>query len=354
MDLCAEMLLRELGPGPVQATCLCPPYQRGPGVLVRGRPRLARNVDRSWNRYWVYPRFLQRRTRRFHFYHVVDHSYAHLVHFLPRGFSGVYCHDLDAFRCLFEPQTERRPRWFRALARNALAGLRKAAVVFYSTALVAGELLRHGVLGQERLVHAPYGVALEFLTELPPENDLPPAARASEPYLLHVGSCIPRKRVDLLLEVFAALSTTFPELRLVKVGGEWSDVHAAIVRRHRLADRIVHLRGLGRRALAALYRRAALVLLPSDAEGFGLPVIEALACGAPVLASDLPSTREAGGEAAVYAPPGDLLAWTAAAGRILRSPTQAPPRESRQARGRQFTWARHAATIADAYLRLAG
>ena len=64
--------------------------------------------------------------------------------------------------------------------------------------------------------------------------------------------------------------------------------------------------------LAALYRRAALVLMPSEAEGFGLPLVEAMACATPVIASDIPVLREVGAEAAVYCAVADVPAWSAA------------------------------------------
>src|SRR5205823_211201 len=99
-------------------------------------------------------------------YHVADHSYAHLARALPAGRTGVYCHDVDAFRSLFDPR-ERRPAWFRALARHVLSGLQKAAVVFHSTLCVRAELERHGLVDPARLVHAPYGVAPEFTAEPP-------------------------------------------------------------------------------------------------------------------------------------------------------------------------------------------
>ena len=60
---------------------------------------------------------------------------------------------------------------------------------------------------------------------------------------------------------------------------------------------------------ASVHRRAVLTLLPTESEGFGLPIIESLACGTPVVASDLTSTREAGGPAAEYCPVADLSAW---------------------------------------------
>ena len=95
--------------------------------------------------------------------------------------------------------------------------------------------------------------------------------------------------------------------------------------------------------LAAVYRRAALVLVPSDAEGFGLPVIEALAAGTPVLASDLPVLREVGGAAASYAPVADVDAWAERVRELLTERRAAPAhRDARRQRcrqqGTQFSW----------------
>jgi glycosyltransferase involved in cell wall biosynthesis len=170
---------------------------------------------------------------------------------------------------------------------------------------------------------------------------------------LHVGSCIARKRVDFLLEVFAAVRQRVPELRLVKVGGSWTAEQAGLIGRLGLEGTLVHLQGVERTTLAALYRQAALVLLPSDAEGFGLPVLEALACGAVVLASDLPVLRELGGSAALYAPILDLESWREQVERLLARPEGTPAREDRLARARQFTWEKHVRIIAEAYLGLA-
>jgi glycosyltransferase involved in cell wall biosynthesis len=352
MDLCAEMLLRELRASPVQATRICPPFRRRLSLLFGKHHRLARNLDRYWNRYWSYPGFVKRQAASFDCFHVVDHSYAHLLNSLPAGRAGVYCHDLDAFRCLLTPQQDPRPRWFRALARQVLAGFQKAAIVFYNSAQVAGELLQHGLFDARQLIHAPLGVAPEFLVEAPELLPLPPEIVPGQPFLLHVGSCIPRKRIDLLLNLFAAVRSSYPQIQLVKVSGDWAPEHLALIRQHDLEKGIVHLHGLSRSTLAALYSRAALVLLPSDAEGFGIPVIEALACGGLMLVSDLPSTREAGNSAAVYAPPGDLAAWASVVDQLLRNPDAAPARATRRAWGRQFSWSRQAGIIADAYLRL--
>jgi glycosyltransferase involved in cell wall biosynthesis len=108
-----------------------------------------------------------------------------------------------------------------------------------------------------------------------------------------------------------------------------------------------------RKTLAGLYRRAVAVLVPSDSEGFGFPVIEALACGAVVIASDIPVLREVGGKAALYAPPGDVEAWANLAQAVLAARVATPFRDVRLAQASLFTWPRHAQTILDAYGNIA-
>ena len=109
-----------------------------------------------------------------------------------------------------------------------------------------------------------------------------------------------------------------------------------------------------RPTLAGLYRRARAVLVTSEAEGFGLPVIEALACGAPVVASDLPVLREVGADTCAYCPVGEVPAWVETVDALLTGRQPPPPREARLARAARFTWTAHARTVLDAYLRLLG
>jgi glycosyltransferase involved in cell wall biosynthesis len=94
------------------------------------------------------------------------------------------------------------------------------------------------------------------------------------------------------------------------------------------------------------------VLLTSDAEGFGIPLAEALACGAPVVASDIPPFREVGGEAVTLCARGDVEAWSAAVTRLLEHPEEAPSRETRRVVARRYSWKAHAEVIRNTYLRL--
>jgi glycosyltransferase involved in cell wall biosynthesis len=355
MNYCAEMLLAHLGPesgGRLVPERVVPAYRRRLGrVPAVGRRRVAVNADRLFNRHWDYPRYLRRRAGEFDLYHVVDHSYAQLVNAVPAYRAGVYCHDLDAFRCLLEPQSCPRPRWFRAMMRRVLNGFQRAAIVFYTTDAVRREIVAHGLVDPARLVHAPNGVGLEFSPE-PGSDDGDIAELNGPPFLLHVGSCVPRKRIDILLDVFAAVRKRHENLRLVQLGGEWKPEHVAQIDRLGLRPHLFQTRGVSRSFLAAAYRRAALVVQPSEAEGFGLPVIEALACGTAVVASDIPPLREIGGAAVVFCPVADIAAWADTVDAMLCRPADAEARSARLARAAPFTWSVQARTIAEAYLRL--
>jgi glycosyltransferase involved in cell wall biosynthesis len=114
-----------------------------------------------------------------------------------------------------------------------------------------------------------------------------------------------------------------------------------------------------RTTLAAIYRRSALVLMPSEREGFGLPIIEALSCGTPVVASDIPALREVGGEAISYCAVGDIEGWSRAIADLLDERDRRPGdwtrrRELGIRRAESFSWSRYAGEIAALYVRMAG
>jgi glycosyltransferase involved in cell wall biosynthesis len=354
MDLCAEMLRKHLESCPgLDLADLRPAFRpRFTRLPVFGRRGAAFNFDRLLNRFVDYPRHLRRQSVGFDCYHVCDHSYSQLLHELPSDRGGVFCHDLDTFRCLLHPSQEPRPGWFRRMMRRTLDGLRKAALVFYSTNGIRQQILDHGLVDPDKLIHAPYGTSPEFRPEATERDREPLPGLIDHPFLLHVGSCIPRKRIDVLLRVFAEVRRSEPDLLLVQVGGEWSADQRALIEQLELTPSVRQTRGVTRETIAALARRAKLVLIPSEAEGFGLPVIEGLACGAVVVASDIPVLREVGGDAAIYAPVADVAAWSETVLALIRGSRRPPEREYRLAWSARYTWEAHARTILDAYRRI--
>ncbi len=350
MDFCAEMLVEHLEKRPLDrlaASRWNPTYRRRIAAIpFFGSRGSARNLDRLFNRFVTYPGFVKREAQRADFFHLCDHSYAHLLHALPSGRAGVFCHDLDTFRSILAPEREPRPRWFRAMTRRVLSGFEKAAIVFCTTEAIRAELIANNLADASKIIVAHNGIAPEFT----PHGPLP---GISTRYLLHVGSCIARKRIDVLLDCFAAVAKVTTDLTLLQIGGEWTPAQREQIILLGIASRIEQRRGISRGELAEYYRGTQLVLQPSEAEGFGLPIVEALASGAPVIAADIPVLREVGGDAAVYAPVGDVAKWVEVVGSILRDPSRLPERQSRLVWASRFSWAKQAETIADAYLQLA-
>jgi glycosyltransferase involved in cell wall biosynthesis len=352
MDLLADMLLENFdGASGVELERVR--HELPPSLarlaLKRGataRERWSKRIGLGLGRYAAYPLALYGQSRRFDWFHVVDHSYAHLALELPAGRCGVYCHDVDAFRALFDTPRASLPH--RALARILLSGMRRARVVFHSTEAVRDEIIEHRLVPEERLVHVPYGVAAEFTPE---PNELDEPLRGRPPFLLHVGSLIPRKNPEFLLRVIAEVCDSVPELEIVQVGGRWTREQQSFLEERGIAARVRQFERLGRAALAPYYRSAKAVLLPSTAEGFGLPVVEALACGTPVVASDIPVLAQVGGDAIHLCPIDDLRVWKTAvldvvAGRGAR-------REACLRIAAKYTWKEHANTIVRTYSALA-
>ena len=359
MDLVAEMLMDGLSREPgIEPRLIRAPLTPRLGRLRRSNRLLT--IDRIVNRYWDYGRWLRSHLPAADVHHIVDHSYAHLADGLPAGKVVVSCHDTDAFRTVLLPG-QRESSLPQPLVRRTLRGLQRAAMVACGSETTQAELVQHRLVDQPRLAVVPYGVHPSCTNRPDADADAEAArllAGLPDDVVLHVGSTIPRKRVDLLIDAFARVAAGRPDARLVRIGGAFTADQQALVARHGLADRITVLPFVSRPLLAAVYRRAALVVLPSDREGFGLPIVEAMACGTPVLASDIPVLGEVGGAAVEYAAAGDVPGWHRAIVALLEERRARPERwqsrrEAALARASRFSWTAFAAGMADIYRRVA-
>jgi glycosyltransferase involved in cell wall biosynthesis len=249
-------------------------------------------------------------------------------------------HDLVALE-----HPELHPRRAVIIQRRQLAAARdRAAVVLTVSQATAAALHSRGV-DPERIVVAPNGV-----TAMPlPDRSLVP----DHPYLLAVGSLTPRKGLETLV---AALSRAELDgsVRLVLAGGAGWGAQRVLdaIKHHDLGERVTCLGPVSDAQLAGLYEGCIAVCVPSVAEGFGLPLVEAAAAGAPVVASDLPVFHEIDGCVALYAPPGDEHGWADALERVVADEQL---RSESAARGRaltcKHTWDRTAAITIAAYER---
>jgi glycosyltransferase involved in cell wall biosynthesis len=248
----------------------------------------------------------------------------------------------DAAAIVFPETYPRRGRWFHA--RGSITAAKRADVVIAPTIAAADEISARTPIPRDRIRVIPHGVTQRAVGE-----GLVAATRATlgigeEPYILWVGTLEPRKNVPVLIEAFRLLvkEADFPH-RLVMVGpAGWLDTEEAIRDPvHALGDRISVTGPVRADRLLALYRGADLFAFPSLHEGFGLPVLEAMAQSTAVLCADIPVLREVGGDAARFAPAHEPEAWADAIADILRD---GDAREAMAHAGRvraaSFTWER--------------
>lgn len=338
MDLCAEMLLKNCPPGFRMEMCQ-PKFRKILGWLPGSK---AKNFDRLYNRWIVYPSLLKRSCEKRYFFHLVDHSYSHLLHYLPEGRVGVYCHDFDAFRCVLEPEKEQRPVWFQKMMSKVFDGFKKAKVVFCNSLVTRSQIINLGIWKETDVVLTHLGVSDEFILD---------GEKFPGNYLLHVGSCIPRKRVDILIDIFAKIHSIMPEIGLIQAGGTFTDKQVFQINRHGISDSVKQIRGLGRDGLARLYRGARCLLVTSEAEGFGLPVIEALSCGCPVVANDIPTLREAGSDLVTFCKIDDLDLWAQNILEVINNLDRVYGYKSKGFLDR-YSWKKHSEVISKTYSNL--
>jgi alpha-1,3-rhamnosyl/mannosyltransferase len=234
------------------------------------------------------------------------------------GVRATTVHDLVPLR--FPELVERGTRRMHSRKVDAV---RSCDVVFANSRFTAGEAVELLGVPEERVVVAYPGVDPLFRPEGEP-------ADLGGPYVLSVSTLEPRKNLPALIAAFELLRRRRPELTLVLAGSAgWEE--------RPLAAEGVRLLGfVPDQELARLYRGAAVFAYPSLFEGFGIPVVEALASGIPAVVSSHPSLDEASGEAALRADPGDAEAFADALEQALE--VDAERRAAGLAHAGRFTW----------------
>lgn len=264
-----------------------------------------------------------------------------------RGAEIVTVHDLTAVR--FPELCTADTLAYPALVARAI---RRGATVHTPSRFVAAEVADHFALDPDRIVAIPNGVGPLPHAD-PSDGHL---LAGSDRYLLAVGTVEPRKDLPLLVAAFDAIAADDPGLRLVLAGPDGWGAEAlteAIDRAHHRA-RIVRLGWVEDADRAALLRGATAFVFPSVYEGFGIPPLEAMAAGVPVVATAAGSLPEVLGDAARFVPPGDVAELAGAIGAVLADPVLARDLVHRgHTRAAGYSWDTTAAAITDLYHRVA-
>jgi glycosyltransferase involved in cell wall biosynthesis len=220
------------------------------------------------------------------------------------------------------------------------------------------DIERYLHIPSRRISVIPYGVAPTF-GPLPADavrSHLEQRFSLRNPYVLYVGALTQRKNVERALQAFGQTAADLPELSFVLAGPRsWKgSAIEATVQSCGIAERVTLTGPLTDADLPALYNGARAFVFPSLYEGFGLPVLEAMACGTPVVTSNTSSLPEVAGDAALLVDPCDVDAIAAALRRVLTDPGLAEELRARgPARAAEFTWERTARETLAVYERAA-
>jgi len=277
------------------------------------------------------------------------------------AYTGPFLSPVPVVLTIHDVSYARRPEWFpyrrdplrRAFYRRSALS---ASFVITDSAFSASEIREAYGIDQHRMAVVPLGVDPAFTPAADGADLLPAGVRP--PYVLHVGDLHERRNLVMLAEAVVAARTRLtaspPVLVLAGVdrgvGGAIQDAAA----RAGCAEAVVQLGIVEEPRLRTLYRSAAALAYPSFYEGFGLPVLEAMASGTPVIAARAGSIPEVAGEAATLLDPADRDAWTDAVVRAVSDPVwRERQRVQGLARARDFTWARTARLTLEVYRRVA-
>ncbi len=215
----------------------------------------------------------------------------------------------------------------------------------------------------KRDIHESFGVPLERIDVVPPVvgaefrpipttdfADFRQQHNLTRPFILHVGTLQPRKNIPILIKAFAALKN--PELDLVLIGGKgWLyDEIFTLVEQLGLKNN-VHFTGFASaETLPYYYNAASLFVMPSVYEGFGIPIVEAMACGTPVIVANASSLPEVAGEAGLLFDPNDVDELTERINSVLTNKAQTViMRDRGLVQAENYSWTQSGHKMADIY-----
>ena len=289
-------------------------------------------------------------------YHIIDHTDAHVAYGLKkRGKTVVVtCHDLVQYIYPEILKNEAKfPAFSMAVWRYCVKGINVADRTIAISTNTARDIDRWLNTNLEKVEIVPNGVGSECRI-LPDETVVAWKQQYiksdTEICLLHVGTNHHRKNVETVLKALKAIADLNIPVRLWKVGEDFYPEQKQYIRDNNLTEHITFIKTPNREAIIKFYNAADVLIAPSLYEGFGLTVLEAMACGTPTITANVSSIPEVAGNAAVLVEPTDVDAITQA---VLRINEDAVFRQDLidkgLARVREFTWRKTAEKTANLY-----
>jgi glycosyltransferase involved in cell wall biosynthesis len=278
-------------------------------------------------------------------FHIIDHSNAHVAYWLNKKRCNVVvtCHDLVQFVYpeILKGQA-RFPAFSMASWKYSVRGMLCADQIVAVSTNTAKDITNLLPIAAEKVVVVPNGVEDKFY-QLPPDKVLEIKKNyESSPdtfCLLNVGTNHQRKNIENILRSLILLRDRGIPVKLWKVGSEFSLEQQNLIRSHKLEPMITFVKSPDKNTLLNLYNAADALIAPSLYEGFGLTILEAMACGTPVISANVSSLPEVAGDAAILVDPLDVKAIADAVWSLQRDvELRQSYVEKGLARTKQFSW----------------
>lgn len=326
-----------------------PRRHQWPEVGNGSRNRYIQAIQTYWNRHRRYPALL--RPAPADIYHILDHSYAHLLSRLPPERTVVTCHDLMP---LMVDGYQRSPggKLSQASFRHSIGHMKKARHIIADSAATKKAIVDILGLPGQSITVVPLGVDEIFLSS---PNDTQGENQEGLKFILQVGATAEpyKNTMNALKAFFLLLKGREGRIKLLKVGKPYTREQQMYIESHGIAAHLQYSGFVPRADLPRVYRKASVLLMPSLYEGFGLPVLEAMACGVPVVTSDRGSIPEVAGDAVLFIDPTDPENIAEGMEKVL---TDKNKRSALIAKGRlrakDFTWERTARETVTVYQKI--
>jgi glycosyltransferase involved in cell wall biosynthesis len=320
---------------------------------------LLSGLNKYYQRYWNYPQYVKNKKQDVDIFHVIDHSDAHLAYWLKDTGKPVVvtCHDLVNF---IQPENARGQARIATVSmaawKWAVKGLCKADHIISVSNHTAKDVKQILDIKPERITIVPNAVEPRFHQLSPTEiaafrqqHQIPPEKIC----LLNVGSNQPRKNVITVLKALKALKDKGVAIQLLRTGPDFSDELKTFIQTHNLSDCITDFGRPDNTTLTKIYNAADILVSPSLYEGFGMTLLEAMACGTPVITSNVTSLPEVAGDAGIVVNPTDVEAIVKAVCRLQNDDEyQKVLIDKGLERVKLFTWEATGEQVAQGYEKL--
>ncbi|BAY87278.1 group 1 glycosyl transferase [Calothrix parasitica NIES-267] len=314
-------------------------------------------IQKFYERFWRFPQLVKHQVADV--YHILDHSEAHITYGLKKLGKpvAVTCHDLINFYYKDNLQgSVTLPFLSHGMWLHSVKGMKQADAVVTVSSMTAKDATKILDIESARISIAPN--AVEAIYKPLPEEEIDKLRQESRISrktlcLLNVGSNHPRKNIDTVLKAIDTLKQQGVSVIFWKAGADFNEEQKIFIRDRNLENNITYLGQPDKSNLVQIYNAADILIAPSFHEGFGITLLEAMACGTPVITSNVSAMPEVVGDAGILVEPNDYQSMANAVIHLQKDSTfRQILIEKALTRVKQFTWESTSEKIAQIYEEL--